>query len=106
MTQGGRRGAEGGIETLPSDFRLPPSASAEPAIEVTDLTVAYQDKPVLWDVDVTVPPGVLMAIVGPNGAGKTTLFRLLLGQIQPSSGELRVFGENPWNNPSVQARLA
>ncbi|MGP1667235.1 MAG: hypothetical protein ACTS5I_15300, partial [Rhodanobacter sp.] len=37
------------------------------AIEVTDLTVAYAEKPVLWDVDLTVPQGVLLAIVGPNG---------------------------------------
>lgn len=48
----------------------------------------------------------ITGIVGPNGAGKTTLFRLLLGQIRPSSGTLRVFGESPWNNPSVQARIA
>lgn len=45
------------------------------AIEVTDLTVAYRDKPVLWDVDLAVPAGILMAIVGPNGAGKTTLIK-------------------------------
>ena len=45
--------------------------AAEPAIEVEDLTVAYADSPVLWDVDLEVPAGVLMAIVGPNGAGKT-----------------------------------
>ena len=49
--------------------------AAVPAVEVEDLTVAYRDKPVLWDVDVTVPQGVLMAIVGPNGAGKTTLIK-------------------------------
>lgn len=58
----------------------------------------------LNNVTFSIRPGIT-GIVGPNGAGKTTLFRLLLGQIQPSSGELRVFGENPWNNPSVQARL-
>lgn len=45
------------------------------AIEITDLTVAYGEKPVLWDVDVSVPAGTLMAIVGPNGAGKTTLIK-------------------------------
>jgi manganese/zinc/iron transport system ATP- binding protein len=42
----------------------------EKAIEITDLTVAYHEKPILWDVDLEVPPGILMAMVGPNGAGK------------------------------------
>ena len=35
------------------------------AIEVEDLTVAYREQPVLWDVDLNVPAGVMMAIVGP-----------------------------------------
>src|SRR5215216_17707 len=48
----------------------------------------------------------ITGVVGPNGAGKTTLFRLLLGQIKPSSGTLQVFGETPWANPLVQARIA
>ncbi len=59
----------------------------------------------LNNVSFSIGPGIT-GIVGPNGAGKTTLFRLLLGQIRPSSGTLRVFGEDPWNNPHVQARLA
>jgi len=59
----------------------------------------------LNNVTFTIRPGIT-GIVGPNGAGKTTLFRLLTGQIRPSSGTLRVFGEVPWNNPTVQARLA
>jgi len=63
-----------------------------PAIDVRDLTVAYRDKPVLWDVDVEVPAGVLMAIVGPNGAGKTTLIKAILGLIQPAAGEILVNG--------------
>ena len=36
------------------------------AIQVDDLTVAYNYKPVLWDIDLVIPEGVLMAIVGPN----------------------------------------
>jgi ABC-2 type transport system ATP-binding protein len=59
----------------------------------------------LNNVTFTIGPGIT-GVVGPNGAGKTTLFRLLTGQIRPSSGTLRVFGESPWNNPAVQARLA
>ena len=62
------------------------------AVEVTDLTVAYADKPVLWDVDLEVPPGVLMAVVGPNGAGKTTLIRAVLGLVQPAAGRALVYG--------------
>jgi manganese/zinc/iron transport system ATP- binding protein len=66
--------------------------AAAPAVEVEDLTVAYRDKPVLWDVDVTVPPGVLMAIVGPNGAGKTTLIKAVLGLVRPAAGQVLVHG--------------
>ncbi len=63
-----------------------------PAVEVTDLTVAYDEKPVLWDVDLEVAPGVLMAIVGPNGAGKTTLIRAVLGMVKPAAGQALVYG--------------
>ena len=66
--------------------------SALPAIEVTDLTVAYGEKPVVWDVDLTVPQGVLMAIVGPNGAGKTTLIKAILGLIPTSAGQVLIHG--------------
>jgi manganese/zinc/iron transport system ATP- binding protein len=65
---------------------------APAAIEVHDLTVAYREKPVLWDVDLTVPAGVLMAVVGPNGAGKTTLIKAVLGLVRPVSGEVLVGG--------------
>ncbi len=57
-------------------------------VEVEDMTVAYQVKPVLWDVDLKVPKGVLMAIVGPNGAGKSTMIKSMLGLIKPISGNV------------------
>ena len=59
------------------------------AIEVEDLTVAYRDKPLLWDVDMRVPSGVLMAVVGPNGAGKPTLIKAVLGLVKPAAGRTR-----------------
>ena len=62
-------------------------------ISVEDLTVAYREEPVLWDVDVSVPEGTLMAIVGPNGAGKSTLIKAILGLIAPSAGRVLVYGK-------------
>lgn len=62
------------------------------AIEVTDLTVAYQEKPALWDVDLLVPAGILMGIVGPNGSGKTTLIKSILGLVRPAAGHVLIFG--------------
>jgi len=66
-------------------------ASEAKAIEVTDLTVAYQEQPVLWDVDLDVPPGVLLSIVGPNGAGKTTLIKAILGLVRPAAGNVLIY---------------
>jgi manganese/zinc/iron transport system ATP- binding protein len=62
-------------------------------LEVHDLTVAYQKKPVLWGIDVTVPKGKLVGIVGPNGAGKSTLIKAAMGLLPVSSGWVKVFGE-------------
>jgi manganese/zinc/iron transport system ATP- binding protein len=66
--------------------------ASELALEVNDLTVAFNDKPVLWDLDLAVPQGVLMAVVGPNGAGKTTLLRAVLGLQHAAAGAVRIFG--------------
>ncbi|TFH36269.1 MAG: metal ABC transporter ATP-binding protein [Anaerolineales bacterium] len=62
-------------------------------ISVEDLTVAYKEEPVLWDVDLEVPQGTLMAIVGPNGAGKSTLIKSILGLVEPAAGRVRVYGQ-------------
>ena len=65
-----------------------------PPLEVRDLTVAYQTKPVLWDVDLKVPAGALCAIVGPNGAGKSTLLKASLGLAPRAAGWARFFGRD------------
>ena len=73
------------------------------AIEINDLTVAYHEKPVLWDVDLHVPAGVLMAIVGPNGAGKSTLIKAALGLVKAAAGDVLIFGR-PY--PEQRRRVA
>ena len=67
------------------------------AIRVDDLTVAYNYKPVLWDIDLVIPEGVMMAIVGPNGAGKSTLIKAILDIVKPIAGSVQVFGK-PYKN--------
>ena len=64
-----------------------------PAIEVHDLTVAYRTQPVLWDVDLQLPEGQLIAIVGPNGAGKSTLLKAMLGLVPSVTGWVQIFGD-------------
>ncbi|TDR55911.1 manganese/zinc/iron transport system ATP- binding protein [Halomonas ventosae] len=62
------------------------------ALHVEDLTVSYHSKPVLWDIDFDVPPGVMAAIVGPNGAGKSTLIKSVLGLVPTVAGHVTLHG--------------
>ena len=71
----------------------PAAGPQVPAIEVHDLTVAYRTQPVLWDVDLVLPEGKLIAIVGPNGAGKSTLLKAILGLVPLVTGWVQIFGE-------------
>ncbi|HKM02887.1 MAG TPA: metal ABC transporter ATP-binding protein [Bacilli bacterium] len=73
------------------------------AIKIFDLTVSYDLKPVLWDIDLEIPLGALVAVVGPNGAGKSTLIQAILGLVKRVSGEVS-FLDQPYKN--VQKRIA
>lgn len=67
--------------------------SHDSPLSIHDMTIAYHRQPVLWDVDLDVPDGKLVALVGPNGAGKSTLLKGALGLIPRASGDVRVYGE-------------
>jgi manganese/zinc/iron transport system ATP- binding protein len=73
------------------------------AIQVDDLTVAYNYKPVLWDIDLKIPEGVMMAIVGPNGAGKSTLIKAILDIVKPIAGNIKIFGKPYKKNRNMVA---
>lgn len=75
------------------------SSNPQYALSIDDLTVAYNSKPAIWDVDLNVPEGVLMAIVGPNGAGKSTLIKAVLNLIPRAAGTVTFYGK-----PYQQAR--
>ena len=82
----------------------PPSLSAAvghadmatvPAIATSGLGRRYGRTWALRDCALTLPAGRVAALVGPNGAGKTTLLHLLVGLLVPTTGEARIFGQNP-----------
>ncbi len=66
---------------------------SNPVVEVHDLTVSYDKKPVLWGVDLTIPSGVLCGIIGPNGAGKSTLMKSIMNLVDSHSGYIKLFGQ-------------
>ncbi|HSR41687.1 MAG TPA: metal ABC transporter ATP-binding protein, partial [Longimicrobiales bacterium] len=68
---------------------------AEAAIVLRDVFFAYDGAPVLQDLTLTVAPGEFAALIGPNGAGKSTCLRILLGLLEPSAGQVLVFGRPP-----------
>jgi manganese/iron transport system ATP-binding protein len=66
-----------------------------PPIDVREVTVFFNGYPALKDVSLEIPAGERIAVVGPNGAGKTTLFRLIAGTLEPSSGQVHIYGHGP-----------
>ena len=85
------------MNTLPADS-LP---NSEPApdpkrvpLTIRDLTVAYHHKPVIWDIDLSIPEGKLVSVVGPNGAGKSTLIKACLDLLPRTSGEVMIYGQS------------
>ncbi|MFR1324252.1 MAG: metal ABC transporter ATP-binding protein [Ezakiella massiliensis] len=64
-------------------------------IDVEDLTLAYNENPVVWDADVEIMNNTRTAIIGPNGAGKSTFLKGILGLIEPLAGEVKIMGKSP-----------
>lgn len=64
-----------------------------PLVEVHDLTVSYYKKPVLWGIDLALPPGKVIGIIGPNGAGKSTLLKAIMGLVPADSGYVKLFDQ-------------
>ena len=59
-------------------------------VEADGVSKGFGDRLLVEDMTFSLPPGGIVGVIGPNGAGKTTLFRMIAGEEQPDSGELRV----------------
>jgi ABC-2 type transport system ATP-binding protein len=75
-------------------------------IECKNVTLRYKTQNALDDTGFTLKENTICGVLGRNGAGKTSLFALLAGYRRPTSGEVRVFGENPYENPAVSQKVA
>lgn len=67
------------------------------AVEIQNLNMDYENLNALKDLDITIKDKEFIAILGPNGGGKSTLLKVILGLIKPTSGQVKVYGENPHN---------
>ena len=63
-------------------------------IHLEDFTMAYTDRPVIWDIDLDIYEGSITAIIGPNGAGTSTLMKGILGLMKPISGKVSIMGKS------------
>ena len=72
-------------------LRFPPAARAGDVVyKATDMTVGYPQKVVFRNADIEIKRGEKVALIGRNGEGKTTLMRVIMGELEPFSGESRV----------------
>ena len=62
------------------------------------LTVGYDGKPLIKEINIQLNKGEILTLIGPNGAGKSTTIRILLGILRKTSGEITLLGGDPWRD--------
>ena len=73
-------------------------------IELQNATKLYHNVIGINDMSLSLSPGAY-GLLGPNGSGKTTLLNLILGQLKPTLGRVRLFGKNPWRRSHLLRRV-
>ena len=76
------------------------------ALDIRSLTRTFGRSVALDDVSFTVPDDSICGLLGRNGAGKTTIMSIVAGQDRPTSGSVTVFGERPFENESILAKIS
>ncbi|MEC0213811.1 ABC transporter ATP-binding protein [Paenibacillus ehimensis] len=76
-----------------------------PIVEVNRLTKSYGNVMAVDDISFAIQPNKIYGLLGRNGAGKTTVMHMITAQIFPTSGDIEVFGENPYENNSALSKM-
>ncbi|MDQ0340547.1 ABC-2 type transport system ATP-binding protein [Caldalkalibacillus uzonensis] len=74
-------------------------------IETEKLSKVYGSATAIDQLSLTIGENKLIGLIGRNGAGKTTLMKLIAGYLLPSAGQIKVFGEPPFNNLTVSSNM-
>ena len=72
------------------DFKVEGWRGSKKALELVQVSQAFGDQPLIRDANLLLRHGERVGVIGPNGAGKTVLLRMILGELEPSAGELKV----------------
>lgn len=75
-------------------------------IEIENVTLQYKNTLALNNINIKLPEQAICGLIGRNGAGKTSLLSLLSSYTRPSSGTVKIGGEDPYENPSVMPNVA
>ncbi|MYD09981.1 MAG: ABC-F family ATP-binding cassette domain-containing protein [Chloroflexi bacterium] len=72
------------------DFKVDGWRGSKKVLELVNVSVAYDDEPLILDADLLLRHGERVGVIGPNGAGKTVLLRLILGELEPLAGDIKL----------------
>jgi len=79
---------------MPPNLNQLASVSAQPLVELREVSCGYGDRVILQNVNLSIPRGKVLALIGTSGGGKTTVLRLIGRQLKPLSGQVLLDGQD------------
>ena len=76
-----------------------------PLIVAENLAKRYGRVVAVDNLNLSLEENSVTALVGPNGAGKTTTIKMILGLLKPDKGNVKVFGQDPWDNTDIRSKI-
>jgi phospholipid/cholesterol/gamma-HCH transport system ATP-binding protein len=89
-------------DSVQSSKGTAPAPDVRPVVVFRNVSIAFDDKPVLEDVSFSVAPGETRILLGPAGVGKSVLLKLVNGLLRPDQGSIQLFGQEIANMPEAQ----